>query len=368
MINKYRLGYYQVGLKRFYNKTLASLESHRTGYIIEWIFNDDVYGSIDWTKTIEVPLTELYRLRAQQLRDTYDYICLFYSGGADSNNILHSFIDNNIFVDEIVMYLPELDLKNLNNYDISARNSFGEIEFEAKRHLNEYRNKIHPDTKVRQFDISKPTFELLKTDNWFEYNPTGHTCAIDLISRDYSTFEEFKRLSDLHESKKIAHVIGTDKPLVYYDGVDYYCFFSDNSANHIQPIDNMQSRFLNNCFTEFFYWASDLPEIVVKQAQEIKKHAEFDIHIRTMLSQIMQRHIGEYRSILHPIIYPSHTAPIFQTSKENHSSTKKRGKENWFWEVANNNIKYNYQNTEIYLKENLKRNQLQSINVGFYKL
>jgi hypothetical protein len=367
MIDKNRLGYYQVGFKRFYNKSLAFLESTRTGYVIEWIFNNDIYSVIDWTKPIEIPLTELYRLRAQQLRDTYDYIVLSYSGGADSNNILHSFIDNNIFIDEIVMYLPETDLKNLNDYDRSARNGFGEVEFEAKRHLNEYKNKINPNTKIRQFDITKSTFELLKTDHWHEYSPTGSNCAIDCISRDHSTFEEFKKLASLYEGKKIAHLIGTDKPLVYFDGNDYYCFFSDNNACHIRPINNLESNVLDNCFTEFFYWARDFPEIVVKQAQEVKKHAEFDPHLRIMLNQIMKRHIGDYRSLLHPIIYPKHTEPEFQTSKESFNKGYRK-REKWFWEVADNNMKYNFQNTESYLKKILKTSKIQSINVGFYKL
>ena len=366
MTDKNRLGYYQVGLKRFYNKTLAFLESNQTGYHLEWIFNDDVYGSIDWTIPIEVPLTELYRLRAQQIRDTYDYVCLHFSGGADSNNVLHSFIDNGIFIDEIIMFLPESDVKNLNNYDRSNRNSFAEIEFEAKRRLHEYRNIIHPDTKIRQFDISTPLFEILKIDNWFEYNPPETNAGIVMIAREYSTFNDFKKISDLNESKKIAHIIGTDKPLVYYDGTDYYCYFSDSNAYHTGAIDNVRSRFLNNCFTEFFYWSRDLPEIVIKQAQEVKKHAEFDIHIKNMLNQIMKRHIDDYRSILHPIIYPPHTEPKFQTLKGK-NITKKRKKEDWFWEVANQDLIYNYQNTLNYLKKNLNI-KLHSINKGFYKL
>ena len=365
-MNKDRFGYYRVGLKKYYNKTLASLESQKTGYTLDWIFNDDIYGAIDWTKPIEVPLTELYRIRAHQIRDTYDYVCLHFSGGADSSNILHSFIDNNIFLDEIVMFLPESDIKNLNNYDLSNRNSFAEIEFEAKRRLHEYRNKIHPDTKIRQFDISSPTFELLKTDNWFEYNPPETSSAIISIGRQYSTFKDFKKLSSSYESKNIAHVIGTDKPLVYYDGVDYYCYFSDSNAYHVPPIDYAQFRFLNNCFTEFFYWTPDLPEIVVKQAQEVKKHALCDAHTRVMLSQIMNRNIEDYRSILHPIIYPLHTAPEFQTSKGK-LTTKKRKKEDWFWKTASSDIKYNYQNTLDFLGKNQIK-EFHSVKKGFYKL
>jgi hypothetical protein len=372
MINKDRLGYYRVGFKRFHNKTMAILESYTTGYKLEWIFNDDIYRAIDWTIPIDVPLKELYRIRAQQIRDTYDYICLYFSGGADSSNVLHAFIDNNIFLDEIIMFLPKSDVKNLNNFDKSNRNCFAEIEFEAKRRLKEYRNIIHPDTKIRDFDIAEPVFELLKKDNWFEYNPFDLGTGIGSISREYATFQDFRRLSSLYESKKIAQIIGADKPLVRYDGYDYYCFFSDDNAYHNLPIDHYQQGFLNNCFTELFYWSPDLPEIVVKQAQEIKKNAENNLHIRNMLSEIMNRHIGEYREILHPIIYPLHTEPLFQTEKGKMNS-EKRIKENWFWKVADQNLIFNYENTLNYLRSNLnignrKEISYQNINIGFYKL
>ena len=369
MINKDRLGYYRVGFKRFHNKTMAILESYNTGYKLEWIFGDDIYGAIDWTIPINVPLVELYRIRAQQLRDTYDYLCLYYSGGADSNNVLHAFIDNNIFIDEIIMFQPESDKNNLNDYDRSNRNSFAEIEYEAKRRLHEYRNIIHPDTKIREFDIGNPTFELLKKDNWFEFKPFEIGYGIVQLAREYGSFKDTMKLASLNENKNIAIILGVDKPLVFFDGNDYYCYFSDTNAYHTPPVDYLQNRFLNNCFTELFYWSPDLPEIVVKQAQEVKKHAELDIHIKHMLSKIMERHIEEYRGILHPIIYPPHTEPKFQTAKGS-PTTKQRKKEDWFWQTAGQNIQHNYQDTINYLKSSLKKKILdfEAMNKGFYKL
>ena len=106
-MNSDRLGYYLVGWKKFYNKTLALMESKKTGYEVTWSFNENIYGSIDWSIPIETPLFEIYKQRAQQLRDKYDYLMLYYSGGADSGAILRTFVENNIFIDEIVMQLPE---------------------------------------------------------------------------------------------------------------------------------------------------------------------------------------------------------------------------------------------------------------------
>ena len=317
MINKHRLGYYQVGLKRFNNKALALMEHDRSGYALEWIFNDDVYGKFDWTKPIDVPLFELYRLRAQQLRDTYDYICLHYSGGADSNNALHSFIDNGIFVDEIVMYQTKPDVKFLTRGNTDNRYLFSEIEFEAKDHLKMYRNRIHPDTKIREFDIAEPFINLMNNDNWFETLKTSKFTTLLDSARQLAVFKDFEILADNLGGKNIAYLIGNDKPLVWYDEKDYYCFFSDANAYHVPPIEH-NSKILNgNCFTEFFYWTPDVPEIVIKQSQLVKAAAELNPNIKESLKYIKNKPIGDYRKILHPIIYPPHTEPNFQAEKLN---------------------------------------------------
>ena len=87
-----RLGCYRVGDLKFYSK-LEAIEMHtRTGIHPHWDFNEAVFSSYDWTVEPEENILELYRQRAQQLRDKYDYIILIYSGGADSETILQSFI------------------------------------------------------------------------------------------------------------------------------------------------------------------------------------------------------------------------------------------------------------------------------------
>jgi hypothetical protein len=178
-----RLGYYRVGWKKIPNKTLALIEQKRTGYEIEWIFNDDVYGTIDWTVPIETPLMELYKRRAQQLREQYDYLVLYYSGGADSTNVLHAFMDNNIFIDEIVMHLPEAVKSTLNDQDTSNLNYYSEVEYAAVAHLKKFKNSLHPNTKIRTNDFSKTGIELLNKDDWFEDSPLCLSVSISGILR-----------------------------------------------------------------------------------------------------------------------------------------------------------------------------------------
>ena len=68
---------------------------------VSFYFHDDYFSQFDWTKEPQQSLKELYKQRAIQLRDKYDYLILSYSGGSDSHQALETFLNNNIFIDEI---------------------------------------------------------------------------------------------------------------------------------------------------------------------------------------------------------------------------------------------------------------------------
>ena len=374
-MNTDRLGYYRVGFKKFSNKTMALLENHRTGYELEWIFNDDVYGSIDWSIPIETPLMELYKRRAQQLREQYDYIVLYYSGGADSTNALHAFMDNNIFIDEIVMHLPEAVKTTLNGEDTSNLNYYSEVEYAAVAHLKKYKNSLHPNTKISINDFSKTGLELLNKEDWFDSSPLCLSVSISGILRQITQEYDSYHLKLQEKDKSIVYVLGIDKPLVYFNGVDYFCYFMDTSTYHyISPVDFNKSG-VNNVSTEFFYWTPDMPEIVIKQAQDIKKHCEQNPWAKFMASEALTRHISEYRPVLHPVIYPDYTCEQFQTEKP--STHIMRPMDNWFWQTATDTVKGNYLNTIKYLENNTNSKYMikNDINYGiaahktkFYKI
>jgi len=354
---------------------MALLENHRTGYELEWIFNDSVYGSIDWSIPIETPLMELYKRRAQQLRDQYDYIVLYYSGGADSTNALHAFMDNNIFIDEIVMHLPEAVKTTLNGEDTSNLNYYSEVEYAAVAHLKKYKNSLHPNTKISINDFAKTGLELLNKEDWFDSSPLCLSVSISGILRQITQEYDSYHLKLQEKDKSIAYVLGIDKPLVYFNGADYFCYFMDTSTYHyISPVDFNKSG-VNNVSTEFFYWTPDMPEIVIKQAQDIKRHCEQNPWAKFMASEALTRHISEYRPVLHPVIYPDYTCEQFQTEKP--STHIMRPMDNWFWQTATDKVKGNYLNTIKYLENNTNSKYMikNDINYGiaahktkFYKI
>jgi hypothetical protein len=118
-----------------------------------------------------------------------------------------------------------------------------------------------------------------------------------------------------------------------------------------------------------------MPEIVVKQAQEIKQACELDPSKQLLWTQTFSKHIGEYRTVMHPIIYPGVGTPSFQTDKP--PSTIIREMDSWFWEIASSNAKNNYLQVMNYLKDNIEskhgikndiHNGIISTNSKFYKL
>ena len=68
---------------------------------IQFIYNDDLMSSYDWTEEPTEDIYELYAGRARQLRNDYDHLVLLYSGGIDSHVILETFLQNGLRLDEI---------------------------------------------------------------------------------------------------------------------------------------------------------------------------------------------------------------------------------------------------------------------------
>jgi hypothetical protein len=363
-----KLGYYLVGNKKFINKPLALIEAKKIKQDITWYFNDDIFGSYDWSVPVERSLFDIYVDRAKQLRNRYDYLVLYYSGGADSINILWAFIANNIFLDEIVMQLPEPTRKTFRPGDTSNRNIYGELEYAGIPWMNRYRALIHPDTKIRYQDFAKPVIELLRKDNWFETNPTGTNFCISGIGRQVAQVTEDHILKLIDNRKTVAQIVGVDKPLVHYNAKknQYFAYFSDVNAMHAPPVDLTQSEIFHKLYhTEFFYWTPDMPELVIKQAQLVKKNCETNPIAKAMALTIARRHISEFRPILHPVIYPPEVEVKFQTEKP--SSKIIRPMDDWFWDIADETVKRNYLDVIEYLRNNTDPKHMAQgdINNGF---
>lgn len=367
-------GYYVVGFKKFYNKVEALQYGTKMGFEVRWVFNDKVYSKIDWTVPITKTLKELYRDRAQQLRDSYDHIVLHYSGGQDSNNMLHSFIDNNIHLDQIIIQVPKPQLKLIVEGDTSWQNYWAEVEYQALPYLRKHQHQLRNTTVTIQ-DMSVATLDIFKHDNWTEIINPNAAYNLGVISRAMCQYTDTDVLRVSEKGKRSCQLLGIDKPLVYYDGTGYYCVFSDQSAYHIEPRDTTLKDLFDISVTEFFYWTPDMPEIVVKQAQEIKLACELNPMVQNLFNKTLKQEVGIFREVMQSIIYDTNHKPDFQTGKPAQSATRVLNA--WFFDGVGGKLLHNYEYAIDTMGQSIKDNYFvnsnhsngfNSIHTRFYKL
>jgi|LakMenEpi03Aug12_release.lakeMendotaPanAssembly.Ray.scaffolds.fasta_scaffold87527_2 hypothetical protein len=357
------LGYYTVNGVKFTNKVSAILEAQLSNAEIEWHFFDELFNKVNWLDEPLTPLSELYRLRALQIREAYDYIVIRCSGGADSNNVLYSFLRNGIHVDEVLAEAPMSGLSNwdFNTKDTRAVNLASEFKYAQMPLLHEIATN-YPRVKVTLRDAFNDMREF-KTDDFV----VDCQDIINPFTRVQSKLDELHHLNDLAESgKRIAIVSGTDKPVlsVMPDGT-FFNVFSDQPVNVPKP--PFKKNDYPNVDRVLFYWSHDMPEVVVKMchvvAREIVKPENFrvfkamqdlpkrylspagNISQDNMLDYILHKNLAGYdknesnkyqpfsvyeRGIV-PFIYPNTYRPdIFQADKIDPTESFFSSNHEWF--------------------------------------
>jgi hypothetical protein len=253
--------YWNVDGKKFHNKRDALIYASKNGIEIDKInlhYFHEVWKNFDRSLLGKIKLDDLYKDRAQQLRDTYDYLILYYSGGADSHNILMTFINNHIHLDEICVKWPKNLTDNKfytpNILDRSARNYWSEWDFAIKPSLD-WVSKYYPKIKISIKDYVENPGKI-KIEPLFEkmnfLRPGGM-----LLNSITSDSEKNLRL------QKIAHIYGIDKPLIAFKDNKFYMIFIDVALDQAVH-SNIDPR-----GTECFYWTPNMPILAFEQAYQM---------------------------------------------------------------------------------------------------
>lgn len=329
------LGYYKVGEQVFTNKIDAVLQANRKLEDITWNFNDEMFSRVNWQLEPSLPLKELYRLRAKQIREKFDYIVLLSSGGADSTNVIYSFLNNGIDVDEVIASAPISGLSNLDNNsnDNRPENTYKET-FLAQIPLMKELSDRFPSVKFTLNDYFDTMLNykeddwLLKSSDWI--HPTT-------VAR--FNLEKFKHLRDIADSgKRLGIVYGVDKPnLIINNTGQLFTIFGDLAVNTPR---NPFNREYPNVENVLFYYTPELPEMLVKQAHQVARwmYMPENSHVLKYLRNIdllipfdRNRVRQSYweRAII-PCIYQETARPVYQA----HKSTRVFFAEHdgWFYE------------------------------------
>lgn len=324
-----KLGFYRVGEQVFYSKPAAYLHASKTNQVPTWHFNELVWAKGNWTIEPETDLRELYRLRAVQLREKYDWIRVEASGGGDSTTAIYSFLLNGIHLDEVVFRFPK-EAGNGAIYDpwnTRADNTLGEAEFAAKPLLNWIKTN-YPAVTVTIQDYSENLLETdyMKDESWIyttrDWFQPGHG-----IKHSHVNTREHQLLAD--SGKRICALYGIDKPRMTLIDNEWYFYFNDVMCNHPNPIVGDYT----NITCELFYWTPDLPELVVKQVHMIKRWFEQpeNRHLQHIVnwSGNLSKERTTYEHLAKSIIYPDYDLETWQTSKPTNSFYNEM--DHWFY-------------------------------------
>lgn len=270
MINK-ELGFYVCNGQEFSSKIRALLYSNEVNKPVDWLFNDRVFQSYDWTIEPSESLDELYDRRARQLRNQYDYLILSYSGGADSHNILMSFVRQGLHLDEILVNHFEKaagKFVDLNPANTEAKNAGAEHYLQTIPRLKEIAPRI-PKTKITLADMSDHLFDMMEGSgdaSWIlsrreGINPAGTTRF------NYLHLTEVRKKFD--KEKSICMVVGVEKPrtAITTNG-DLVMRFVDRAANQLTVAEHLKDY--TNSTAEFFYWSPNCVPMLIKQGHVIK--------------------------------------------------------------------------------------------------
>lgn len=319
-------GYYKVGEQQFEYKVLALIEASKTNQNVEWIFHDNVWEHAFKTIKPNLNLDEVYRQRAQQLRDQYDYLICSYSGGSDSWNIVNTFLKHNIFLDEIYIRWPLKAVKGSrvvytpNDKDITARNSLSEWDFVIEKDIEIFREKI-PKTKITIYDWTEDiNSEILES----EFFVTNHFLSLWNIKRFVTQGNLETKMLD--RGKKVGVMFGIDKPIL-----KYY-----NNGLHMNFIDHMVALAFSGGWkesaVEYFYWTPDMPEVVVSQCANVvnflKRNKLLLNVIKNANNWINDRY---YNDMIKYICFPEYDRTKFQVNKP--TSILYSEKEEWAFKL-----------------------------------
>ena len=276
MIDISGLGFYDVDGQIFTSKNLAYTESIKKSKPIRYNYNDDIFGKYDWTKEPEpeVELREFYRRRAQSIRDNYDYVVLQYSGGPDSQNVLDTFLENNIKLDEIVNFNSYEKTQKVDGTTHNADYVYN-VKPTVENIIKKYGNQIKISI-IDEIDMTKKVWAEYNSLDYYELLFTSVTFPSVWMMRGV-WIKHVKHLWDkLMSGKKVCVILGADKTMLRVDRRKnlFYINFSDILSCDIATLSIYDKILQGHKIVEMFYHTIEHPDLVVKQAHTLKNTIE----------------------------------------------------------------------------------------------
>jgi hypothetical protein len=267
-------GYWGVNNHYFFNKAeCLRYATQIKDFKVVYHYYDSVFQTVKWDTETNETLEQLYKKRAEQLRQKYNHVAVLFSGGADSTNVLDSFLKNNIPLDEIITYYPIKAIDKLkpffNKNDTKSENIIFEFDEAAKPKLLEVAQK-YPNIKITVIDNTDEAIDAIMKNDLHNVSIGGvatgpHLTGLRMIA---------EKMRKYHEGGNATLVTGIDKPRMGYNPVNkkFGTWFDDISGHNGLHTDEALGGFMPNF--EAFYYTPDMPELWQKACQVVKRAME----------------------------------------------------------------------------------------------
>jgi hypothetical protein len=265
-------------------------------------------------------LYELYRQRAWQLRDQYEYLVLMFSGGIDSYVVLRTFIDNNIPLDGIVTYGSFM----FNNWEDMTRNA--EAYRVALPLIKQLKDKHGSPINHHMLD-DWALYDNFCDESWVLSTGNGQLSPEAYV---FNFHWQDPFLQNFLSKGNTAIIRGVDKPRIIRQDNEWKLIFVDSTTFGAFPsgVDPQTNHYYS---TEYFYWQDEMPELLIKQAHKIRAGMRQGMKDCNLPNEYWDNILSldkekfnqkEYTKWVDPLIYgryvdqkPGHERPYFTLGK-----------------------------------------------------
>jgi hypothetical protein len=212
---------------------------------------EHVWDSVDWSEPTEA-FDELCVARCRQLREQYDYLCLWLSAGYDSNTILASFIRAGVKIDELAFM-------NRNYY------TDPEMPFVLAA-MEDYKKSHNPNVRIQiaeiDYQYTQDLYMQLK-ENWILEPTDGSLRFSKSIASFIQRFHTGILRNRDNSPVKRADIYGKEKPKLNLYAGNWYLQSNDAAVRDVMAAPIVQ-----------FYVSGDMPALHVKQCHMAARYFE----------------------------------------------------------------------------------------------
>ena len=248
MSSLYNNSFWVYNNKQYKNKIHALNDAQGKLNDIDFFIAKHSFDAVNWKIEPKKSWYDMMAIRARQLRDTYDYIRFWYSGGVDSQTIFNVFLKERIYIDEIIVNLVSpID-------DFSGPANIEQLSV-AIPFLKSVESVI-PKTKITINKLGSQHFKKIFDNDWLDQQ-------VDLSMIQDQPWSLYKTKM-LEPKNNFCDLTGGEKPEILKKASKYYAVF----------VDEAFLPRITGTYTEEFYISPEYPQLHIKQCHRIENHLQ----------------------------------------------------------------------------------------------